>query len=80
MPTIGVSHGPILASYSSPLSISSIQVGLYHLQTLFLRDPPIDDCKFHIVLLYIVERELETIVNPIGPLLQLEIRVFYTLR
>ena len=80
MPTVGVSHRPILASYSSPLSISSMLVGLYYLQTLFLRDPPIDNCKFHIVLLYIVERELETMVNPIGPLLQLEMRVFHALR
>jgi hypothetical protein len=56
-----------------------MQVGLYHLQTLFLRDPPIDNCKFYIVLLYIVERELEIMVNPIGPLLQLEMRVFHAL-
>ena len=79
MPTIEVSYGPILAFYSSPLSISSMQVGLYHLQTLFLRDPPMDDCKFRVVLLCIVERELETMVNPVGPLLQLEMRVFRAL-
>ena len=57
-----------------------MQVGLYRLQTLFLKDPPIGGCRSYIILLYIVRIELETIVNPIGPLLQLGIRVFYALR
>ena len=73
MPTIGVSHRPFLAFYSLLLSILSMQVGLYCLQTLFLKDPPIGGCRSYIILLYIARIELEIRASLVGPLYRLEI-------
>ena len=73
MPTIGVSYRPVLAFYSLLLLILNMQVGLYHLQTLSLRDPSIGGCRSYIVLLYIVRIELEIKASFVGPLHQLEI-------
>ena len=79
MPTVGVSHGPVLAFYSLLLLILNMQVGLYHLQTLSLKDPSIDGCRSYTVLLYIVRIELEIRASLVGPLHQLEIQVFHAL-